>query len=462
MPADEQHAAGQVGFEPAGQPTPQQAEAIATLGYMYGYPLVLMDASRRYMTAVSERADLKAPLNQLCHLGRFPDHSSRGVVSPNVDTLYSTAWLDLGAEPLVLAVPEMGDRYYVMQMLDAWTNVFASPGTRTTGGGAGAFALVGPHWRGELPESVREIQSPTNLVWLIGRTYTAGPSDYEAVHALQARYDLRPLSAWTRPYEPPRDVRVDAGADARTPPVVWVAQMDTSRFFSRLARLMTDNPPAPDDEPLVERLRWIGVQAGAPFDLGQLPPRMADAVARGVSAARGRIAAGTRRPATRAGNGWRVALDLGRYGTSYQHRAETALVALGANVPEDAVYPMTNVDAEGRRLTGRSRYVIHFDQPALPPVRAFWSLTMYDERHFLVASPIGRHALGSRDDLRRNADGSLDIFIQHDEPEAAKAANWLPAPRGELNLIMRLYWPERDVLEGRWTPPPVVRLADER
>lgn len=450
---------GHPGLPPEARPTPEQAEAIATLGYIYGYPLVLMDASRRYMTAVRERSDVKAPVNQLCHLGRFPDHTSRAVVSPNVDTLYSTAWLDLGPEPMVLSTPEIGDRYWLVQMLDAWTNVFAAPGTRTSGGAAAAFALVGPRWHGELPPSVKEIRSPTDLVWLIGRTYTGGPDDHEAVRAIQARYDLRPLSAWGQAYAPPRDVPIAADTDTRNTPVEQVASMDAGAFLSRMARLLAANPAAVEDAPLVERLRWIGLRPGGSFELARVPPVMADAIARGVAAARGRIAAGATRPPSRTANGWRIELGLGRYETHYQRRAEIALVSLGANLPEDAIYPMTSVDHDGRPLSGDERYVIHFAPDQLPPVKAFWSITMYDEHHYLVENPIGRHAIGDRDPLRRNADGSLDILLQHEAPEEPWRSNWLPAPRGELNLIMRLYWPERAVLEGRWVPPPVERVA---
>ena len=173
---------------PAPQPlNPLEAEAIATLGYIYGYPLVLMDATRAVSTP---------PVNRFKHVTEFPDDTFTDVVSPNVDTLYSIAWLDLGKEPIVLGVPDLGRRYYTMQLLDAWSNVIASPGTRTTGNGKGAFAIVGPGWRGDLPSSVEAIQAPTNMVWIIGRTYTAGKTDYDAVHAIQRQYQLLPLGAW--------------------------------------------------------------------------------------------------------------------------------------------------------------------------------------------------------------------------------------------------------------------------
>ena len=198
--------------------SPEEAEAIATLAYGYGFPLVLMDVSREVMTAVPSAEAQKAPINQFIHVAEFPDDTYRDVVSPNVDTLYSLAWLDLAAEPIVLRVPDLGDRYYLMQICDAWTNVFAAPGTRTTGNRAGAFALVGPDWRGTLPPDVQKIAAPTNLVWIIGRTYTAGKADYATVNAIQRQYELVPLGAWGRPYTPPARVPVAPGVDARRPP----------------------------------------------------------------------------------------------------------------------------------------------------------------------------------------------------------------------------------------------------
>ena len=198
--------------------SPEEAEAIATLAYGYGFPLVLMDVSREVMTAVPSAEALKAPINQFVHVTEFPDDTYRDVVSPNVDTLYSLAWLDLTAEPIVLRLPDLGDRYYLMQICDAWTNVFAAPGTRTTGNDAGAFALVGPDWRGTLPADVQKISSPTNLAWIIGRTFTAGKAEYGAVHAIQHQYGLVPLSAWGRAYAPPAKVPVASGIDVQAPP----------------------------------------------------------------------------------------------------------------------------------------------------------------------------------------------------------------------------------------------------
>jgi len=428
----------------------REAEAIATLGYLYGYPLVLMDLTRAVMSTTA---------NQFDHIETFPDPTMKDVVSPNVDTLYSSAWLDLRKEPIVLSVPDTGKRYYAMQILDAWTNVIASPGTRTTGNAKGAFAIIGPRWQGELPTTVRGILAPTDTLWVIGRTYSAGKSDYEAVHAIQQQYQLAPLSKWGKSNGPQGDgVPAPAPIDRGIPPVVQVDKLGATAFFDRLARMMEANPPAGDDDPILDRLALLGILPGEPFDLGRLPASIADAVEAGVAAARARLHGTTMAALAKAVNGWRIQLDLGRYATNYEHRAQVALMALGANLAEDAVYPATDVDASGHPLTGANRYLLRFPPGTLPPAKAFWSVTLYGADHFLAANPLGRYALGDRDPMRADPDGTLEMYIQRDDPGPERRANWLPAPAGAFNLIMRLYYPKPAVLDGLWKPPPVVRV----
>jgi hypothetical protein len=439
--------------------TEDEAAKIAADAYVYGYPLVLMDVTRQVLTAVPKPGGHKAPVNQFVHLQEFPGPRDTDVVSPNADTLYSVAFLDLSKEPMILSVPEMGKRYYLMQMLDAWTNVFASPGTRTTGNNKGNFAVVGPAWNGKLPEGVKEIKSPTNMVWIIGRTQTNGKDDYAAVHAVQAQYKLTPLSAWGKEYTAPTDVPVDPRVDPKTPPVVQVAKMAAKEFFARLAALTADNPPAEADRPMIEKLAKIGVVPGKPFDAGKLDPAGAKGLERGVSDARKQILAEARKPQGKTVNNWSVMIDkMGRYGTDYLFRSVIALIALGVNLPEDAVYLRATVDAEGKPLTGANRYVIHFPKGSLPPVGAFWSVTLYNARQFFVANPINRYAIGDRDKLKFDDDGSLTLYVQNESPGKDKESNWLPAPKDEFNLIIRLYWPKKEILDGTWKPPAVERV----
>ncbi len=434
------------------RPPDEVMKGLSAEVFTYAYPLVLMDVTREVMTATT-------PVNTFAHKRVFPDASYRDVVSPNADTLYSTAWLDLSREPVVLALPDTGGRYYLMPLMDAWTNVFATPGKRTTGTRRGAFAIVGPDWQGKLPQGVREIRSPTAMVWLIGRTQTNGKADYAAVQRLQDQYRLVPLSAWQKSGRAadPRPAPRALHADKHTPPVEQVAAMDAQAFFSRLAALLPANPPAPADAAMVEKMRRMGLEPGKPYKTTVLEPSTARAVQEGATAALAGIRTNARGS---SGGEWSVQRDLGSYGTQYGKRALVAWVGLGANLPQDALYPSTRVDDDGRPLDGGSRYVMHFDKGQLPPVKAFWSLTLYNDRQAFVANPIGRYAIGSRDRLRYNRDGSLDIYIQSDRPPAVLQSNWLPAPPDAFNLMLRAYWPEQPLLDGTWTPPPVRRVVD--
>lgn len=442
--------------------TTQQDETIelATEAYVYGYPLVIMDVTREVMTAVPRAQDSKAPINQIQHLRAFPDDTFADVVSPNADTLYSFAWFDLQREPQILSVPDMGKRYYLMQMLDAWTNVFASPGTRTTGNGKGEFALVGPGWKGTLPVGVKEIRSPTNLVWMIGRTQTNGASDYAAVHAIQDHYKVTPLSACYKPYTSPMDVPVPRCIDDKTPPVRQVAAMNAAAFFGRLNALMKRNPPAAADAAALARFARIGIVPGRPFDLQGMNPLVANGLQRGVDAGQLEIAGEAKKAHGKHVNGWDVLpANTANFGTDYTWRAVVALVGLGANLPADAVYPHAIADADGQPLSGKQRYRIRFAKGQLPPVNGFWSLTMYNAKQAFIKNPINRYAIGDRDPLVPGADGSVTIYVQADSPGADKESNWLPAPSESFNVFMRLYWPKQAVIDGTWLVPPIERVS---
>ncbi len=437
------------------------ASDIGCEAYIYGYPLVLMDATRRVSTNVPRSGENAAPINQLGHKRSFPDDTFTTVVTPNADTLYSFAFLDLSNGPMVLSVPEMGDRYYLMQMLDAWTNVFAAPGTRTTGNGKGDFAVVGPGWKGKLPEGVKELRSPTNLVWIIGRTQTNGEKDYATVRAIQDKYKLAPLSAWGKAYTPPDNVPVDKSIDMETPPVKQTIKLDSATFFARLNALMQGNPPATADAAALQRFAAIGIAPGKQFDLKQLDPAVANGLEQGVNLGRAKIVAEARKPHGKVVNGWEFMTNIGRFGTDYLWRSVVALVGLGANLPEDAIYPRRTVDSDQQLLNGANQYVIRFAKDQLPPVGAFWSISMYNSRQAFIKNPINRHAIGDRDNLKFAADGSLTLYIQNESPGKDKESNWLPAPKDAFNLFMRLYWPKKEILDGSWKPPEISNTAAE-
>lgn len=430
------------------------ATAIGIEAYIYGYPLVTMELTRRVMTNVATPEGTHAPMGQFLLMRKYPDASFKDVTAPNADTLYSTAWLDLAKEPYVLSLPNMDGRYFLMPMLSGWTDVFDVPGKRTTGTKAQTYAITGPYWKGQLPEGVKELKSPTNLVWILGRTYCTGtPEDYNACHAVMDKYQLVPLSAYGKPYTPPTG-KVDAAIDMKTPVREQVHKMDAVAYFTLLAKLMKDNPPAKADAPMVEKLAQIGIVPGKDFDPTKLP---AAAAKRIPKAAQEQIMGHFKSAGTNV-NGWLFSTKVGVYGTDYLQRAFITAIGLGANRPQDAVYPTSDVNADGKPYSGANKYVMHFPKGKTPPAEGFWSLTMYNGDYFFVDNPLNKYTVSPRNHLQYNADGSLDIYIQNESPGKDKEANWLPAPKGKFILMLRLYWPREtdpSIIDGTWQPPAV-------
>jgi hypothetical protein len=437
----------------------QEAYEIAKEAYVYAYPLLLMDAFMRQGTNYAEPTGIvtQAPYNQFSHARAFPPADFKAVVRPNVDTLYSSANLDLGPEPLVLSVPAT-ERYFMLPLLSSWTDVFAVPGTRTTGRNTTReFLLVGPGWRGEAPSGVEIIRSPTRLVGIGGRTQTNGISDYDTVHRIQAGYKLTPLSAWGKgSYTPPK-VKVDPAIDMKTPPPAQVEKMDAATYFARFAELLKDNPPGPFDYPMIHRLERIGFKAGQNFDLNGAPPQIKQAFERATTDGKASVAKAAKEAGGEGGKGWVYTTRSGVYGVDYLYRAAIALCCLGENLPQDAVYPSLSTDSEGRPLDGNRTYLLHFDKGKFPPVDAFWSVTAYDTEGYFIPNALNRLALGDRDKLVTNADGSLDLYIQANTPGGEREANWLPVDKKPFTLLMRLYSPKSEFLSGSWIPPPVAR-----
>jgi hypothetical protein len=435
--------------------------AVAQDAYIYGYPLVTMEYTRRVITNVASPVGNRAPMGQFIKLRQYPDASFRDVTAPNADTLYTTAFIDVEKEPWVLSIPDMKDRYFLFPMLDGWTDVFQAPGKRTTGTAAQTYAITGPGWKGALPSGVKEYKSPTSLVWILGRIYCTGtPEDYAAVHAVQDQCKLVPLSSYGKPYTPPAG-EVDRSIDMKTAVRDQVNGLDTIAYFTLLARLMKANPPAAADAPALARFARIGLVAGQEFDPSRL--RNADFAKRVPQIAFDRIMLQFKvNKEIKDINGWGYTTKTGIYGTDYFMRAFVTAVGLGANRPQDAVYPSSQKDGEGKAYGGAAKYVLRFANGQLPPARGFWSLTMYDSNYFFVANPINRYSISARQNLKSNPDGSIDIYIQKDSPGADKESNWLPAPSGKFQLMMRLYWPNEkspSIINGTWKPPPVKKLA---
>ena len=439
----------------------QRDEAAAIDAYIYLYPLVTMDVTRLQMTnvAASSAENMAAPMNQLYHFRAFPDADFRTVVRPNFDTLYTSLWADMTDGPVIVSVPDSGGRYYMLPMLDMWTDVFAVPGWRTTGTGQGNFAFVPPGWKGKLPKGVVRIDSPTPYAWMIGRTESSVDT-YDEVHQFQDGIRVTPLADWGK-QPSQKKYKINPNIDMKTPPLDQVNKLPAREYFEYAAQLMKLHPPHITDPDIVARMKRVGLEPGKDFQYDSLSPSAKAAIDQAAEEGLKMIKAHLPEIGTME-NGWSVMREnAGVYGADYLQRATIALAGLGCNKPIDAVYPLAIVDSRGKEPTGDQQYVMHFDKDQLPPAEAFWSLTMYDADGFQVANPINRFAIGDRDKLKFNDDGSLDLFIQAKSPGKERESNWLPAPnQGILGLTMRLYAPERSVLDGSWQPP-ILTHVDE-
>jgi hypothetical protein len=440
--------------------TEEEAHAIGVDAYLYFYPIITMDVTRKQLTNQEPTAGgIGGPMNRFANISAFPTADMRVVVRPNFDTLYSSGWLDLTKEPMVVSVPDTGGRYYLLPMLDMWTDVFASPGWRTTGTGAGNFLVTPPGWSGTVPADFTRIDAPTPYVWIIGRTKTDGPADYAAVHKVQDGYKITPLSQWGKT-PVPVEVKIDPSVDMKTPPKKQVDTMPAGKFFAYAAELLKLHPPHMTDQPIIARLKRIGFDAGKSFDIDKVDPVVKKALESAPEDGQ-RLMAWKTPTLGRVVNYWSMNTDtMGVYGNYYLKRAIITQVGLGANVPEDAIYPLNLADDSGTPLDGESKYAIHFDKGATPPVGAFWSITLYDPEGFQVANTLNRFAVSSWMPFKYNSDGSLDLYFQNENPGEDKEANWLPAPKGSFNLTMRLYAPKSEALTGKWNPPPVVKAQE--
>ncbi len=447
----------------------EEAHAIGVDAYLYFYPLITMDVTRAQMSNIEPGKGFGGPMNSFVNIPTYPPADMKTVVRPNFDTLYSSAWLDLTKEPLVVSVPDTGGRYYLLPMLDMWTDVFASPGWRTTGTGAGNFLLTPPGWRPDLrekfaeefklPNDTQRIDAPTPYVWIIGRVKTDGAADYDAVHKVQAGLKITPLSAWGK--QPAAlEAKINPDIDMKTPPKRQVDTMSAGNYFAYAAELLKLHPPHLTDQPMIARLKRIGFEPGKSFDLDKADPAVKAALESAPKDAQDLMAWKVPTLA-RVVDYWSMNTDtMGVYGNYYLKRAMVAQLGLGANVPEDAIYPLNLGDSEGKPLNGANKYLIHFDKGDTPPANAFWSITLYDSEGFQVANPLNRFAVSSWMPFKYNADGSLDLYFQNESPGADKEANWLPAPQGPFNLTMRLYAPKSEALTGKWNPPAVTKREE--
>ncbi|NNN01253.1 MAG: DUF1254 domain-containing protein [Acidimicrobiaceae bacterium] len=435
---------------------PDDLERLALEAFLYFYPLVLMETTRAVSTnwSAGERVGV-APMGMFAHAAVFPPANFRTIVRPNFDTLYSSAWIDVAKEPSIISIPQIRDRFFMLPLYDMWTDVFASPGTRTNGTEPFSFALCDPQWRGTLPSGVARIDAPTPVVWALGRTETRGVADYGAVHAIQAQLRLAPLSTW--PEEPHVENLKDRDIDMKTPPMLQIDRMTSSEFFHKASHLVARQRAHITDWGMTTRLERAGLVAGQPFILEHQSDEVIGAFETAPQRALQAINTRARTLAALV-NGWSTIADLGVYGNSYLKRAMIARWGLGANPTEESIYPNLQVDSEGRRLHGEHRYRLRFTPEEIPPVDAFWSLTVYDRQGYHVANEIDRFALGDRDPLVYAEDGTLEIRFAHERPEDHQLSNWLPIPNADFVVTMRLYLPRESALVQRWNPPALQRI----
>lgn len=429
----------------------ERAYAIGELAYFFFYPLIIMELTRQQSTVT------RVGMNQFFHSSGFPPAADKLVVRLNADALYSMAWVDLRSGRQVLTVPAMEKHAYVFQLLDAWSDVFASPGTRVTGSSPASFALVPRCWQGVLPAGMKKIECPTDLVWIIGRIGLDSDADVPAVRELQTGFTLVPLSSWGDKSAPQDSKsKIDYSLPA---PVEQIDALSMENYFDMAMKLLETTSVHDNDWSMMTELAGLGIVAGG--TVNALEPAVKTGLKRGFDRAIEFLKQGLRRGSERMVNGWYVGTNIGTYGTDYFTRALIAREGLGALTPQDTVYTLTYTDGEGQPLDGKNNYKLHFASDKLPPVGAYWSITLYTPEGFFSENKLNRNALRSRDPLAYNRDGSLDIYIQHKEPKKNRLNNWLPAPAGCFNLAVRLVRPTEDALYGAWRLPGVKREVKE-
>lgn len=441
----------------------QAPEDIATLAYIWGFPLVSMERQFNFVTSPDVPPGVgRGPANTLSCARDLINASFTDVVSPNSDTLYCQTQFDLTKEPVVVVVPPITDRYYTFEFLDAYTNVFAYIGTRATGGAGGTYLVAGPEWNGQVPDGMTKIWSPTNLAWFINRILVKGPADLPNVHSYQDKISVKPLSIFQAKGSEgsSKSVKVDVNASKEVPigPQPALIAPTGIKIYDEIGAAMIGNPPNPPDPQLISKFAELGIGPGKVPSQGT-NDTIKSALEVGIKEGQKLIDARVANAGTKV-NGWLVNALAGAYGADYLFRAAMTQLGLGANIAQEALYPATFTDNNGKPLNGNNSYLIHFEPGQTPPVDAFWSITMYNDKSLFVDNPINRYSIGKyTEGLSNNSDGSTDIIIQHNSPGKDKESNWLPSSEGSFNMIMRTYLPQPGILNGTWSLPSVQQVG---
>lgn len=427
----------------------QEIFEIGTLAYVYGYSPNLSYESRQGMAQVKGQDPGVISVESFQHFRQLLTPAFTSVITPNADTMYSIAWVDLSDEPTVFHVPDTKGRYYVMQINDFYTNPSHYIGMRATGTAEAKYLLTSPDWKGDVPAGLTKMTLSTNANWIIGRTLVKDQADVPNVHKIQDAYILTPLSLWkegksenqTKQY-PPFQKSGDKLHD----------------FFTNMNNGMTQNPPPSDEQDLMDLFKRLNIGSGQTFDVKNIDDSTKQSLTNAMTVG-DKIVTYSATHLSVLHNGWQFPVVPLTFGDNYVNRAAVTKMGLGANAEVEAVYPLAHVDANGDKLTGKNKYTIHFDKDEIPPAKAFWSISMYDAKSQLfIVNDINRYDIGDRTQgLKYNDDKSLDIIIQHDKP--SDTSNWLPAPKDDFYLAMRIYNPEKPVIDGTWQPTGVQKSS---
>ena len=437
----------------------EKAYAYGQEAWIFGYPLVLMDVTREVLTAAPapDPEGTAAPINQLAKMPHHVSPNFKNVARVSPDSLRTVAWVDLENEPMILSLPETEGRYKLFSLMNMWTDVFGSIGTRTAGAAGGYYLIAGLSWVGKVPEEISETyRSSTRYAWILGQMQVKGPDDLAVPRVLQGLCTLTPLSAWGKDYTPPSNVPVDAKINTKETPPKQVAAMDAGTFFNRLAMAMKDNPLYPGDGPMRAKLRSLGIEPGKQFDINKVDPDIAKGLIRAVKEAQVKVSESV--PKMKSVNGWIQPRNLGRYSADYETRSGIAMACPGADLEQDVMYSIAFVDGDGKPLDSANRYVMHYEKDGFTPTNATWSISLYQGPHF-APNALNRYYIAPWMPLKFNPDGSLDLYIQTTPPGPDKDANWLPAPAtGEFNVVIRNYWPKKPALDGVYKNPPIKKV----
>lgn len=428
--------------------------ALIRQAYIFTFPLALMDATLTVGTNTTEPAAGRAPINQVGHSKTLATAAFRQVVTPNVDTLYSQIFYDLSEDALVIQKPAV-DRYLSLQVMDAWSDTVAVLGTGADTQDANTYLLTGPGFDGEVPAGMTQIRIPTNIGWIIGRTICYGPEDLDEIYNIQGQMDVRSLTLWQSGGEQPTG---SYNPEISGTPIEMVLGMNPKAYFDRVNELLVDNPAYPEDAKLMDAISAIGVGPGLVFDpsvMGADAGERWRAMLTGLTA---ELTESSSRFLVNNGSFRFMGEPISRFGQEYDYRALVAIGGFGANPVDVAVYMKSGSDDAGGALNGKNNYILHFEPNALPPVEenGFWSITAYGDDDFLIDNPLNRYAINDRSGFELNEDGSLDILLQAEQPEA-HASNWLPTGDAGFHLFLRIYLPQAPVQDGAWQAPALTK-----